>query len=281
MCQLFRKKRKGSLTVEAALVLPLVIITLLFIANVLNVCMVHTCMQQALNNTAKKISQDSYIIYRFSGEDNYSNFINNLTDINKGYAAFESQAQTTKDNFTVAQDRSKAVIDSFGNLSASFEGDEGLLLKLKKFVDNICNLIDSLFNAKVAYEKLANSINDLIKAGKENLEAIVMKLLFDTGTGFVTSNVVEYVFNHYIDELGVPASKIQNMNFLSSSLNGDGSYTIILDYEYKNPFSFVNSNSPEMKSTLINRIISMRNIITIKPFIGKNDTSFRTIKSDD
>lgn len=265
---------------EATLVFPLVIITLLFIANILNVCMVHTCMQQALNNTAKKISQDSYIIYRFSGEENYQNFINNLTDVNKGYDAFLAQAETTKNNFETAQDNSKEVINSFGDLSSSFSGSEGFFKKVIIFKDNICKLIDNLYNAKVSYEKLAYSIDDLVKSGKENIEAIVIKLLFDGGTGFVASNIIEYVFNNYTKEMSVPASKIQNINFISSSLNSDGSYTVVLDYEYKNPFSFVNSNSAEMKSTLINRIISMRNIITIKPFIGKNGTSFRGIKGD-
>lgn len=265
---------------EATLVFPLVIITLLFIANILNVCMVHTCMQQALNNTAKKISQDSYIIYRFSGEENYQNFINNLTDVNKGYSAFLSQAETTKNNFEIAQDNSKEVINSFGDLSSSFSGSEGFFKKVIIFKDNICKLIDNLYNAKVSYEKLANSIDDLVKSGKENIEAIVIKLLFDGGTGFVASNILEYVFNHYTEEMDVPASKIQNIRFISSSLNSDGSYTVVLDYEYNNPFSFVNSNSAEMKSTLINRIISMRNIITIKPFIGKNGTSFRNIEGD-
>ena len=274
------KKVKGSLTVEATLVFPLVIITLLFIANILNVCMVHTCMQQALNNTAKKISQDSYIIYRFSGEENYQNFINNLTDVNKGYDAFLAQAETTKNNFETAQDNSKEVINSFGDLSSSFSGSEGFFKKVIIFKDNICKLIDNLYNAKVSYEKLAYSIDDLVKSGKENIEAIVIKLLFDGGTGFVASNILEHVFNNYTKEMSVPASKIQNIKFISSSLNSDGSYTVVLDYEYKNPFSFVNSNSAEMKSTLINRIIAMRNIITIKPFIGKNGTSFRNVKGD-
>lgn len=276
----FRKKRKGSLTVEATLVFPLVIITLLFIANILNICMVHLCMQQALNNTAKKISQDSYMIYRFSGEDNYSKFINNLSDINKGYETFNQQAENTKGDLKEAQDCSIDVIESFGTLSVSFEGEGSLFLKIERFIDNFCNLIDRLVDAKKSYTKLSNSINELIDAGKENLEAIVMKLLVDSGSSFITSNIVEHIFNNYTNQLGVPASKIQNMKFLSSSLNEDGSYTVVLEYEYKNPFSFVNSESVEMKSTLINKIISMKNIITIKPFIGKNGTSFRTIETN-
>lgn len=266
---------------EATLVFPLVIITLLFVANILNVCMVHVCMQQALNNTVKKISQDSYIIYRFSGEENFASFLNNLTNVNDGYAAFLSQAETTQKNFKESETKTIEVIDSFGNLSDSFNGSEGFFAKLVNFKNNIKDLIDKLFAAKTTYETTAKSIDDLAKSGKENLEAIVMKLLIDSGSGFVTTNLVEHIFNRYKTELAIPASKIQNISFLASSLNSDGSYTIVLDYEYKNPFSFVKSSSAEMKSTLINNIITMRNVITIKPFIGKNGTSFRNIDASE
>ena len=112
MYKIIKNKIRGSLTVEATLVLPMVIVTLLFLANILNICMVNLCMQQSLNNTAKKISQDSYLVYRVSGERNFVKFIDNLNDVDQSYETVEAAAKDTKSKFDNVQKNIKQTIDN-------------------------------------------------------------------------------------------------------------------------------------------------------------------------
>ena len=291
MFKLFRKKQKGSLTVEAALVFPLVIISLLFIANILNICMVHMCMQQALNNTAKKISQDSYLIYRFAGEENYTNFIDNLNKIDENYAEFETKATETKDALNNVQKQIKDVAEGIETLRKTPEefmvADGGNnekkhfnILKIPDFcgklVDNVSNLGNKVIGEDgliAKAKKFGSSIVELVNSGKENVNSIVVKLLLDTGTGGILSSISTGIFESYIKELNVPAGKISDLHPFYSKLDKDGSFSLVVSYYYVNPFSFVNSKS--MEYTIINRDIRMINMITIKPFVGKQGTSIK------
>ncbi|MBP3201840.1 MAG: pilus assembly protein [Lachnospiraceae bacterium] len=292
MFKLFRKKQKGSLTVEAALVFPLVIISLLFIANILNICMVHMCMQQALNNTAKKISQDSYLIYRFAGEENYTNFIDNLNKIDENYDEFESKATETKDALNSVQKSIKDVAEGVETLrktpeefmvadsSGTEEKKHFDILKLPNFCEKLVNNIESLANKVVGEDgligkakKFGSSIVELANSGKKNINSIVIKLLVDTSAGGIFSSISTGIFEHYINELNVPAGKISDLHPFYSKLDKDGSFSLVVSYYYVNPFSFVNSKS--MEYTIINRDIRMINMITIKPFVGKQGTSIK------
>lgn len=271
MFGIFNRKIKGSLTIEATLILPLVIVTLLFIANILNICMVHVCMQQALNNTAKKISQDSYFVYRFAGEKNYNDFIKKLGSFNTGYDKFEKSATLTKDSFDKLEKAVNGTLKSFEKATNTFK-DVDIISGMRAFPKNINEMMDSYDGTWNEFNSFITKINELKNDGVENFQSIVTKLLVDTGTGFVTSSISEYIFNKYTNELKVPASRIKDIIYLNSSLNDDGSITMFVNYLYINPFSFINTSSAEYK--IINKTIRMSNIITIKPFVGKNNTSF-------
>ena len=273
MLKIFSKKNRGSLTVEAALVLPLVIITLLFTVNLLNICMVNTCMQQALNNTAKKVSQDAYLVYRFAGEDNYASFINFVNSSNDGYDRLSSQLDETISKFNEVPTAVKTLLKSWDTTVHTFDGFTifQVIEYGRKFIDNIKDLFASLNGVKDASINFAKSIVELVKTGRENFKDIIVKLLLDEGAGFAGANISERLFNKYRQELGVPASKISNLNFFHSRLNRDGSFTLVISYLYENPFSFVNQKSLEY--SVINKEIRMTNAITIKPFVGKHGTS--------
>lgn len=273
MNKIIYKKIRGSLTVEATLVLPLVIITLLFTVNILNICMVHLCMQQALNNTAKVISQDSYILYRFAKEDNYSSFIENIGKINEGYQIFENEAKITKTGFDELQTSAAETVNSFLDLGKPLKnkGNNSFIEILSDFSNKVISLFNNVKSTINKFKEFSQQLKNLATAGKENGIAIVQKLISDTLVG-ASGGAISYVlFEKYRKDLGVPASKISELNILNSSLNSDGSFTIAINYLYNNPFSFVNQKSFEY--SVINKKIRMTNIITIKPFIGKNGSS--------
>ena len=279
----FKKKKKGSLTVEATLVLPIVIITLLFIANILNICMVHVGMQQALNNTAKVVSQNSYILYRFAKEENYATFIEKLGEINEGYSAVESELKITKSGFSELEDSAANTVGSFAALGEPFTKKEettNLIDKAKKAIEKIQQFIQNLKrlgnNVNDTFNKFNNFTGELKKLGEvtaENGASVVKKLIADTVVGGTGGTVSYILFDNYRKNFGIPMSRISEFNILHSSFNSDGSVTLAVDYLYDNPFSFVNQKSLEY--SVINRNIRMTNVVTIKPFIGKNGTSLK------
>lgn len=282
MFERFKKKRKGSLTVEAALVLPIVIITLLFVSNILNICMVNVCMQQALNNTAKVVSQDSYILYRFAKEENYAAFIEKLGEINDGYDKVENELKVTKNGFNELEDSAAATVNSFVTLGEPFSNKEKkgffdnikeIPQKIKQFGENFKTLFENVQKTFNKFNSFTIELKKLRDVTADNGASVVKKLIADTVVGGTGGTISYILFENYKTKLGVPASKISELNILHSSFNADGSFTIAIDYLYDNPFSFVNKKSLEY--SVINKDIRMTNIITIKPFIGKNGTSLK------
>ena len=56
------KRRKGAITVEAVIVLPLYILVILFIINFLNISFLQLAIQQGLNNAGRTLSQYGYAL---------------------------------------------------------------------------------------------------------------------------------------------------------------------------------------------------------------------------
>lgn len=277
MFKFLRKKQKGSLTVEAALVFPLVIITLLFVANILNICMVHLLMQQALNNTVKKISQDTYLVYRFAGEDRYAKVIDALNNERDGYEEFEGAADVSKASFSELQESATDTINSLKKTAHTFDNTtiSNVMTKFSEFNTNLENLFVSIDRTIDKFKSFAQSLKELKDSGIKNWKSILISLSVDTGVGGAVTLISKHLFDTYTNEMSVPASKIEDLCFLHSEYNKeDGSFTVVINYLYKNPFSFVNDSSLEY--SLINKKIRMANIITIRPFLGKNGTSLIT-----
>lgn len=243
--------------------------------------MVHLLMQQALNNTAKVISQDSYIIYRFAKEENYEKLISNISAMNSEYEKFDDEMKITKTGFDELQTSAAKAVNSFFELGEPFKSkdeEENLFEKIAGIPDRISDfgnklkqLKDNATSTVDKFNEFTGELKKLASVGNETGASVVKKLISDTLVGASGASISYMLFNKYRDRLGVPASKISEINILNSAVNSDGTFTIAVEYLYNNPFSFINKKSFEY--SVINRKIRMTNVITIKPFIGKNGTS--------
>lgn len=74
------KRRKGSLTVEAALVVPFFMFAILTIAYLMNLVLLHEIVQSSINETANEIGEYSYV-YTGSGLEAIVNSLANSTEI--------------------------------------------------------------------------------------------------------------------------------------------------------------------------------------------------------
>ena len=134
LCSLFKHKESGSLTVEAVLILPLIFISWLTIINFLNIYFAHLCIQQALNNTAKRLSEYTYLIERANVLDSVSTVYSLDEDtLEKG--------QGIRDNGEKAYNKGKEVWDNSKSMYATLQ-DTGNNLRAVK--DNADELMDGI-----------------------------------------------------------------------------------------------------------------------------------------
>ncbi|MDP4181410.1 MAG: pilus assembly protein, partial [Bacillota bacterium] len=132
--------KRGSLTIEAALILPLIIFVILTIGYFMRIAYIHSIIQHAIDDSAKEISSYSYL---------YS--VSKLQDINdKGEDALESTEST-------AVSRIDTVVDTVNSMSEK--------------IDHIGNKIDE--QDKTDYE----DIKGICKDGKADIDKL--KSIYD------------------------------------------------------------------------------------------------------
>ena len=276
-------KKRGSLTVEASIVLPIVLITLLFFINFINVYLEHMCMQQALNNTAKKISQNAYLVYRFSGEEQYTEYINNINSQEYDDSVLIEKANTVIDGYNTVEDNFKTTIDSVSDFAESIKNIafSSILTDFGAFWNSCMNVIGKtveLFNNVVNTQKstklLIKYIGDL---GKKNSKYIILQTLYKELEGQANSMFVTHLFLKYTRDLKVSVKRLENVKLASTKLDDDknGTFKLLLTYTFKNPFSLLNSKS--MEYSIINREIRMFHTATVSPFVGKSGTSLKEL----
>lgn len=107
------KKERGALTVEAITVLMIFLFGMLALLNITNMVRTQVVIQNSLNQTAKEISQYSYILYRLG----YLDYLAPMT-------ANEESFQETIDKYTHPGSASD-VYENLSGLMKQFSNDGG------------------------------------------------------------------------------------------------------------------------------------------------------------
>lgn len=113
------KKEKGSLTVEALIILMIFMFGMLAMLNIINMVRTQVVMQNCLNKTAKEVSQYSYILYRFG-------YLDYLAKTNENAQEFDKQVKkyTQPENATAAYENLQGIMSKFSNEGANSLVDE-------------------------------------------------------------------------------------------------------------------------------------------------------------
>jgi len=120
------KKKDGSLTVEAAISLPLFMCVFLSIAFFMKVVYIHNNVQYAINGAANEVATYSYL-YSISGLQKVNDAITETTD-EYGTTASEHTKEILE-AFDALGDISQQSLESFKGLAA---GDTTQIDKLKE-----------------------------------------------------------------------------------------------------------------------------------------------------
>ncbi|MBD5101227.1 MAG: hypothetical protein HDT27_00745 [Subdoligranulum sp.] len=230
---------RGSLTVEATLILPFVLISWLTIINLLNIYYMQSCIQQALNNTAQRLSEYCYLLERAGLLDD----VENIMAMESSTATASSKLKTDLNDMGTHAQNIGSQLENF-----SISNADAIVNEAKGFVSS----------AKDAYATLES-------ISPENIKDFFLSELSNGGTGVVTGLFV----NSYIQDLKVNTGNISSLDYSKSKfLYGDQYFTIVVTYTYHNPLSIKFFSDVEMMQ-----------MVTMRPWVGADGTGLKDLVS--
>lgn len=200
-----RKRKKGAITVEATIVMPLYILLLAFLINLLNIFYVKLAVQNGLNNAATTMAQYCYAIDLTLGMDKFT-----LSDSTSQKA---TQLAGDIDNFSSSAQAMAQVFEQ--KLSVAMLQD--MIDKGSEFLDSTKQLKSTLAN--IEGEDVANY---LLTGGAE------------LGGGFLVKVMVE----DYLDDMKISRTAIEGDIAYNFYIDASHNYDLVLtaDYSYGDTF---------------------------------------------
>lgn len=229
MKQNIKKDQRGSITVEAMLVLPLVFISWLTIINLINIYYLQFSVQQALNSTAQRVAEYCYLIDRTGQLDK----LGEIMTMDTSTAQKSSQLKEGINGVTGYAKR-------MGDLLTNFSLDR--ISEIKENVDGFTESAQTAFDA----------LGDMTP---EDLKEYFLSELSVAGTGMLIGGLV----NTSIKDLNIDLKDISKIDYTKSQFlyGNQQQFTIVATYTYHNPLAIRLFSDVEMAQ-----------MITMRPWIG-------------
>lgn len=216
-----QKKRRGVLTVEAAIILPIFIMVMFFILSIMKLFYFHLVMQQALQNVGRIFAQYGYVIDDLIGLEKFT-----MSEETK------KVEEELKQDAGAAIESSRKLIaeveDSFGGKASGFGPD-----KIGKVID-----LGKDFGEKLG--KLAKTLKTV--KGDE-----VVNYLFASAMNEVGGEFVKWMVGDYLDSMQASNGTITNIKYslyvdaregTDGKVSGTKDIILIVDYDYSLDFIF-------------------------------------------
>jgi len=194
-----KSRRKGVLTMEAAIILPIFITVMVFLLSVMKLFYFHLVMQQAVNNVGRTMAQFGYVI-------------DQVVDINN----FSLKPETQKKEDGITGSVNKVIQD--GKIMAGAFQDFG--------IDKLGTIIDTgkQFGTDV------KAVGTALKAvkGEDIINYLLVSAMNDVGGDFV-----KWMIGDYLDSMQSNSSAIQNITYNFYVENGTKDFIFVVEYDYK------------------------------------------------
>ena len=200
-----KKRRKGILTVEAAIVLPIFIMVMVFVLSMLKMCYFHLVMQQALQNVGLTLAQYGYVI-----------------DEVVGLETFSLQKQTKEAETEIATGVQKT-IDTGKELIHLVEGG----IKL----ETIGEIIEKGKTFKTDAE-------GLVKAVKEVDKEEVINYLFVSAMNGVAGDFVQWMIGDYLVAMEAKTETFEDLKYELYIETETKDILLLVEYNYVFDFFF-------------------------------------------
>lgn len=239
-------KERGSVTIEATISLTAFLFLFMMVYSLITICRAQAQIGTALNNTAKEISQYSYIY--------------GLTGLDESFKELSESASGTKDGLNGFVDKVSESYDAIQNLGASASGVKNVDVTDYEAMSNQWNSIgEAAKDVKDSSSEVASDIKSAIDSLVDNPKGVMFGLarLFateaiDVATSKLIAEPVSRALvkkhlkrsdtddaNAYLKSMGVVAETtgknayINSLDFSRSTIFADGSNDIVLIVTYK------------------------------------------------
>lgn len=129
------KNKKGSITVETAIVLPVFILAVFFIAYLIRIFIIYNTMQNSLIEATRKIGNMSYF-YHLSGLKDYSDALNEASDEAQG--TLSGQIDTIENALTSFNE----TVSGISNQGLNLNTVEDIIDGIETSNDNISEVLE-------------------------------------------------------------------------------------------------------------------------------------------
>ncbi len=253
------KNEKGSLSVETTIFLSLFIVFFVCMINIMQLVIAQIMIQFALNQTAKEISQFSYVFAK--------------ADLDENFKTHAEHAATLKKNTKNTITSVNSAIDSFNNLNSSinelqncsFSSVEGATDAAKKTADVVNNAGKAYDKTEDAVDSVSSYIDYLSTSGLDDIVHLLKNLAEDKAASLVSQTFVRNRVTKHLNTL-VPGGNadamlksmgvvngVDGLSCIHSSFYVDGSkdFNLVLEYKinYKMPFLKMQTYSVTLRAS--------------------------------
>lgn len=211
------KGKKGAITVEAVIVLPLYILVILFIINFLNISYLQLAIQQGLNNAGRTLSQYGYAL-----------------DVAVGIETINSN-QIDANVATVGP-----VVDTFQDMA----GDVGELFQDFSF-DKVSSILSKGQQLGGQVKTMASALGSI--TGKD-----VASYLLTTGAETGMSMLVEQTVDEYLTEMKVNRSMLDGgIHYRVCMDDNSQDIVLIATYRYQSGMFSLFTDGIDMRQVVV------------------------------
>lgn len=203
-----RKRCKGILTIEAAIVLPIFIMVMVFVLSILKLCYFHLVMQQALQNVGLTLAQYGYVI-------------DEVADL---------------ETFALQKETKQAETEIVTGVEDTIQTGQELVRLLQ---ENIT--LDTIPEIITKGQQLKNNAEALVKTVKEVEGREVVNYLLVSAMNGVADEFVQWMIGDYLTAMEAKSGMIQNINYGLYVETGTKDILLVVEYDYAFQFFFVNS----------------------------------------
>lgn len=215
------KKRRGSITVEATIILPIYILVLLFVLNFMNIFYTQLAVQEGLNSTASTVAQYCYVADLLVGVDRFSLSEETSSDVDNVVTGVKS-----------VQNNLDGVISIF---SEDFE-----LSKIGDAIGKGEDLLKSVGDLGTAVKGIAN---------KEDIVNLLLAGSVEAGG----SAALSALMNSYLDKMKINRNLIDGPMVFTLAMDSSNSNDLVLSayYHYKDPMLSNFVDTIDMKQSVV------------------------------
>lgn len=172
-----KTRQKGSATVEAAIVLPIVMLAFMAVLSIVRIAVTYERMQQSLNQVASQLSQYSYL-YTVSGlkedhdnlNDKANTAIDELTNQCNIFNTFYGELQSLTDNISQVDNSDESSIEMIYSLAVNVNSATGSFEEISQQIESLAK--DPMGEIKLIGLALSGSV---LSKGKTLLLGTISK----------------------------------------------------------------------------------------------------------